>query len=184
MSAGDGFFFFSVDIFEPDGNVAHESYPASCVQEAKAKASAAACRGPKDKILNACFDKLHPSNRIPGSRCKSYLGELLVNGACLVSVTGTDQIRRELGLRLDLANHSPTGFSWGFAGSGPAQLSLALLADALGDDERALRLYQPFKFAVTARLPQDKAWFASEDLIAILATHVDVQGLPGRGEAA
>ncbi|MGI9504927.1 MAG: DUF6166 domain-containing protein [Geminicoccaceae bacterium] len=183
MSAGDGF-FFSVDILEPDGNVAHESYPASCVQDAKAKASAAACRGPKDKILKGCFDKLHLGNRIPGSHCKTYHGELLVDGACLVSVIGADQIRRELRPRLDLANHSPTGFSWDFAGSSPAQLSLALLADALGDDERALRLYQPFKFAVTARLPQDKAWFASEDVIAILATHVDAQGRPGRGEAA
>ena len=32
--------------------------------------------------------------------------------------------------RLDLANHSPTGFEWGYGGSGPAQLALALLADA------------------------------------------------------
>ena len=41
--------------------------------------------------------------------------------------------------------HSPTGFEWGYVGSGPAQLSLALLADALGDDERAQDLYQQFK---------------------------------------
>ena len=44
MSAGDGF-FFNVDVLEPDGNVAHESYRASGVKEATAKAMAAACRG-------------------------------------------------------------------------------------------------------------------------------------------
>ena len=33
--------------------------------------------------------------------------------------------------RLDLANHSPTGFSWGYGGSGPAQLALAILAHYL-----------------------------------------------------
>jgi hypothetical protein len=32
---------------------------------------------------------------------------------------------------LTLRNHSPTGFEWGYAGSGPAQLALALLLDAL-----------------------------------------------------
>lgn len=29
--------------------------------------------------------------------------------------------------------HSPTGFSWGYAGSGPAELARCLLIDALGD---------------------------------------------------
>ena len=55
--------------------------------------------------------------------------------------------------RLDLVNHSPTGLEWGYGGSGPAQLALALLADALQDDEAALRLYQTFKWEVVASLP-------------------------------
>jgi hypothetical protein len=33
--------------------------------------------------------------------------------------------------RLDLCNHSPTGLSWGYGGSGPAQTALAILADFL-----------------------------------------------------
>ncbi len=33
-----------------------------------------------------------------------------------------------LPLRLDLYNHSPTGFEWAYNGSGPAQLALAILA--------------------------------------------------------
>jgi hypothetical protein len=67
-------------------------------------------------------------------------------------------VGRPLDPRLDLDNHSPTGFEWGYAGSGPAQLALALLADALGDDERALRFHQSFKFLVVARLPKAGPW--------------------------
>lgn len=33
-------------------------------------------------------------------------------------------------------SHSPTGFSWGGAGSGPAELARAMLIDALGQDAR------------------------------------------------
>ena len=36
-------------------------------------------------------------------------------------------------------------FQWGYGGSGPAQLALALLLDATGDTEIALRYYQQFK---------------------------------------
>src|SRR5258708_6991689 len=55
--------------------------------------------------------------------------------------------------RFDLWNHSPTGFEWGYGGSGPAQLALALLADHLTDDEEAVTLHQDFKRLVVARLP-------------------------------
>jgi hypothetical protein len=54
---------------------------------------------------------------------------------------------QELPLRLDLFNHSPTGFEWGYAGSGPAQLALAMLAQVLEPDE-AVRLHQRFKAEV------------------------------------
>lgn len=53
--------------------------------------------------------------------------------------------------RFDLANHSPDGFAWGYAGSGPAQLALAILAHA-SDDETAKKYYQAFKFAKIVRL--------------------------------
>jgi len=61
---------------------------------------------------------------------------------------------RPLDPRFDLWEHSPTGFEWGYGGSGPAQLALALLADHLGDDERAVELHQDFKWAVVAKLSQ------------------------------
>lgn len=42
-------------------------------------------------------------------------------------------------------NHSPDGFQWGYGGSGPAQLALAILFDVTGDKERSVRLHQEFK---------------------------------------
>lgn len=70
--------------------------------------------------------------------------------------------------RLDLANHSPDGFEWGYAGSGPAQLALALCADALGDDQRALAVHQTFKLRIVARLPE--RWvLAADDVRATVA---------------
>ena len=57
--------------------------------------------------------------------------------------------------RLDLWNHSPTGFEWAYGGSGPAQLALALLADATGQDRLAVALHQDFKFKLVGRLPKE-----------------------------
>jgi hypothetical protein len=65
--------------------------------------------------------------------------------------------RRPLDPRFDLRNHSPSGFEWGYNGSGPAQLALALLSDFLGSGEEALDLYQDFKRVVVASLPR-LAW--------------------------
>jgi hypothetical protein len=79
---------------------------------------------------------------------------------------------RELPARQDLYNHSPQGFEWGYEGSGPAQLALAILADYL-DDKRALAggLYQVFKRAVIAGLTGD-SWTITDQLIdAFLAEH-------------
>jgi hypothetical protein len=79
--------------------------------------------------------------------------------AALVTVNS-----RPLNPRLDLWNHSPTGFEWGYGGSGPAQLALALLADHLGNDEQALEFHQRFKFAVVAALPQPGWSLTSADI--------------------
>lgn len=58
---------------------------------------------------------------------------------------------RPLDPRLDLCSHSPTGFEWGYGGSGPAQLALALIADHTGNDDEAVTLHQDFKRLVVAR---------------------------------
>jgi uncharacterized protein DUF6166 len=74
--------------------------------------------------------------------------------------------------RYDIRNHSPTGFTWGYAGSGPAQLALAILADYFGDKPggKALAdaLYQPFKFAVIVALPQECDWKMSFEEVGII----------------
>lgn len=65
--------------------------------------------------------------------------------------------RWSLKLRRDLRDHA-CDLAWGYGGSGPSQLALAMLCDALKDDERALRLYQQFKWAYIALLPKDCPW--------------------------
>ncbi len=57
----------------------------------------------------------------------------------------------ELPVRLDLMRHSPDGFEVGYGGSGPAQLALAILADAF-DDKTALRMHQGFKHDVVSAI--------------------------------
>lgn len=71
---------------------------------------------------------------------------------------------RALNPRLDLRTHSPAEFEWGYGGSGPSQLALALLADHLGDDEQALNLYQRFKWSVIAELPRHIWKLTSRDV--------------------
>ena len=83
---------------------------------------------------------------------------------CAVTVEdGTGS--RGLDPRFDLRKHSLTGFEWGYGGSGPAQLALALAADVLGDDEAALDVYQRLKFRVVGRLPAD-GWTRTEAELA------------------
>jgi len=83
---------------------------------------------------------------------KKYRGIRDSGGACKVTVV-TDGRESPLRLRLDIRNHSPTGFEWGYGGSGPAQLALAILADATGDDDYAQKMYQDFKWKHTESMP-------------------------------
>jgi hypothetical protein len=92
---------------------------------------------------------------------KTYVGGRSLAGA-EVTVDG-----RQLDPRFDLKRLSPTGFEWTYEGNGPAQLALALLADHLGDDERALQLFRPFMRVVVAEL--DNSWeLTSADIDAAL----------------
>jgi uncharacterized protein DUF6166 len=94
---------------------------------------------------------------------KTYVGGRSLAGA-EVTVDG-----RPLDPRFDLKRLSPTGFEWTYEGNGPAQLALALLADHLGDDARALALYEAFMRAVVAEL--DNSWeLTSAEIDAALAT--------------
>lgn len=59
------------------------------------------------------------------------------------------------GRSLQLRNHSPTGFEWGYLGSGPAQLALAILIDYTGDEDLALARYQTFKAEIVAHFQDE-----------------------------
>ena len=80
---------------------------------------------------------------------KVYSGSRTIDGI-VVLVDG-----EPLDCRYALKRFTRTGFEWTYEGAGPIQLSLALLADYLDDDARALELCQGFMRAVVANLEND-----------------------------
>lgn len=91
---------------------------------------------------------------------KTYKGTI-EDGECVVHVHD-DQAQHlyPLPLRLDLANKSPTGVAWGYLGSGPAQLGLAILSDHFGSvwDRKVEHFYQDFKADVIAKFDRNEGW--------------------------
>ena len=84
-------------------------------------------------------------------RCGPHGAEVWVEEAPLeAGASSGATVPRPLPLHLELRDHSPTGFAWGYSGSGPAQLALALAMDATGDAELALRHYQDLKRRLVA----------------------------------
>lgn len=67
----------------------------------------------------------------------------------------------------NLYNHSPDGFQWGYGGSGPAQLALALLINATTDPDMALAFYQRFKWDKVAGWGEKWSILRSEILLWI-----------------
>lgn len=93
---------------------------------------------------------------------KTYEGERTLRGA-KVTVDGI-----QLAPRTDLHCFNKTGFEWTYAGPGPRQLALALLADHFDDDAKALALSDAFMRHVIAYL--DNAWcLTSMDIDEALA---------------
>lgn len=81
---------------------------------------------------------------------------------------------RSLPARLEIYNHSPTGFSWGYNGSGPAQAALAICYDHIlyqaGGDRaiakrRTLEVYQMFKSKVIARFDTQANFVLTTDTV-------------------
>jgi hypothetical protein len=70
---------------------------------------------------------------------------------------------------LAVANHSPDGFNWGYSGSGPAQLALAILLKYLKPDE-AQQYKQLFKRCWVATIPQGKNFNSELCLRQLLKT--------------
>ena len=112
---------------------------------------------------------------------KTYTGWRDERHLVVVKVTEPGKPDYDLPLRLDLYNHSPDGFEIGYSGSGPAQLALAIVADAIGapmgkkppsgfehDSNKrlmAVRLHQDFKRQFIAGLARDLRWTITEKTV-------------------
>src|SRR5258705_4599985 len=73
---------------------------------------------------------------------KHMTNELFINGKKI-------SLKKSLKVR----SHSPSGYNWGYSGSGPAQTSLAILLE-FTDKGTASWFYQDLKFGWVAGLPQ------------------------------
>jgi hypothetical protein len=63
-----------------------------------------------------------------------------------------DSAGRHVNIPQRIVRHSPTGFAWGYGGSGPADLALNILSVFIGQ-EAAESLYQDFKWEFIAPMP-------------------------------
>jgi hypothetical protein len=75
-------------------------------------------------------------------------------------------------------NHSPDGFNWGYGGSGPAQLALALLLEVV-DVPTAVSLHQTFKTEVVSQLPQGRDFMLRIDLAGWVKEKLKQRGAHG-----
>lgn len=99
---------------------------------------------------------------------------------CIVEVEVNGR-KRPLRPRNDIRDHSPTGFEWGYGGSGPAQLALALVADCVGKHFAIPAIYQRVK-SLVARLPKD-GWVLTEDQVkAAIEAAKEEAGIAGSGD--
>ena len=96
-------------------------------------------------------DKTHPETRYWGKRI-SRPGALPVYKQLLPDGEPTEL---SPSASQKLRTHSPDGFEWGYSGSGPAQLALALLLDVTGNPDLAQAYYQDFKFHWVASWGQE-----------------------------
>jgi hypothetical protein len=83
---------------------------------------------------------------------------------CRVYISDADgQNLRNLPMYLNEVNHSPTGFEWGYGGSGPAQLAYAILR-WYSSHIFAQRHYQQFKWDVVAMFPREGFVLEDEEI--------------------
>jgi hypothetical protein len=91
----------------------------------------------------------------------TYEGRRTIDGI-VVTVNGA-----RLDERYDVRRFTKFGFEWTYEGASPQQLALAILVHHLGDNERAIKLSEPFMKGVIANLDND--WtLDSKDIEAFL----------------
>ena len=87
---------------------------------------------------------------------------------CVVTVDG-----QPLPLRLDLRQYA-MGFEWGYDGTGPKQLALAILSELYGKDEPALTDAPRLLHAVIEDLPLAAWTLTAEEIERALAAYTQV----------
>ena len=80
---------------------------------------------------------------------KAYEGKRTIDGL-VVTVDG-----KQLDDHYEVKRFTKFGFEWTYEGDSPQQLALAILANYLGDNARAIRLSEPFMKQVVANLDND-----------------------------
>lgn len=99
-------------------------------------------------------------------------GDTSSEGGAQVYVDGT---LLALEPSLEVRSHSPTGFEWGYAGSGPSQLALAILLD-LFPKSVAQRYYQAFKYKFLVPAPQEGFVITSLEIESWLKEEIKLTG--------
>jgi hypothetical protein len=99
---------------------------------------------------------------------ENELGEVTVTVRNQLKRGWHEQYRLTPDDSLKLRNHSPTGFNFGYGGSGPAQLALAILLD-FTDEQTALANYQRFKGKFIAGMKHPGGEIEGDEIAAWLA---------------
>jgi hypothetical protein len=97
---------------------------------------------------------------------KTYQGKRTIDGL-IVTVDG-----KPLSEHYEVRRFTKFGFEWTYEGDSPRQLALAILVDHLGDNDRAIRLSEPFMREVVANLDND--WLLNGDEV-----EAAIRGLEG-----
>jgi hypothetical protein len=92
---------------------------------------------------------------------KTYEGKRTIDGL-VVTVDG-----RPLSEHYEVKRFTKFGFEWTYEGDSPRQLALAILADYLGDNARAIRLSEPFMTRIVANLGNDWRLTGAEIDVAV-----------------
>jgi hypothetical protein len=95
---------------------------------------------------------------------KTYAGSRTIDG---IQVTVDGQLLDE---RYDIQRFTNSGFEWTYIGDSPRQLALALLAEHLGDDAKALELSEAFMQMKVSDMDND--WTLSSDEIDTILNQI------------
>lgn len=93
----------------------------------------------------------------------------------LVPGVHMDQTHTASGIRTNVQRtvyrHSPTGFNFGYGGSGPADFALNTMLMFCKDKELAQRIYQEFKFKFVGGGDGDRLVIPKEDILKFISEH-------------